>query len=325
MSAAKRGEQQELPCQKRDPGFGGAAQICPKFLDKGPVTVLPDCLRSNQASLRHAETAGKTVTGPPSTNLVIFREIWGFLKRFLPWQRQLRLISAVQQSSVKVQLLVVHHELAVPVESAWSTRQVFAHIEQEARRQYPTEQYVTGGVKFPDGRFEHESQLQSGSAFAQQQAKICLLPRANNQPPLMNQFKQLLTDQESRLESSFDKKLETMKEKQDEVTAFTAKPVLLRLASDILSMTLSAVRPDLRRGATDNIWDQPSNRHQSFATTFSVVSTTALPLERVYNSCGFQWHQIEQECFEQYLHLQTFMLVVKNSFVQVETRVLCYW
>lgn len=62
--------------------------------------------------------------------------------------------SAVQQPSVKVQLLAVHHELTVPVGSAWSIRQVFAHIEQEARRQYPTEQYVTGGVKFPDGRFE---------------------------------------------------------------------------------------------------------------------------------------------------------------------------
>lgn len=74
---------------------------------------------------------------------------------------------------------------------------------------------------------ECESQLQSGLAFAQQQGKFCLLPSANNQPPLMDQLKQLLTDETSRLESSFDERLTTMKEKQDAVTAFTAKPVLL--------------------------------------------------------------------------------------------------
>ena len=41
--------------------------MCPKFLDRGPVTVLPDCLRSNQASLRHAETA---LTRKPSPYLL---------------------------------------------------------------------------------------------------------------------------------------------------------------------------------------------------------------------------------------------------------------
>lgn len=221
--------------------------------------------------------------------------------------------SAVQQPSVKVQLLVVHHELTVPVGSAWSTRQVFAHIEQEARRQYPTEQYVTGGVKFPDGRFEHESQLQSGLAFAQQQAKICLLPRANDQPPLMDQLKQLLTDQESRLESSFDKKLTTMKEKQDAVTAFTAKPVLLRLASDILSMTLSAVRPDSRRGATDNIWDQPLHRHQSFASQLKkLCQQQRCPLNGSTIAVAFNGIRLNRNGTSNTYTLQTCMLVVKN-------------
>ncbi len=42
--------------------------MCPEFPDRGPVTVLPGCLRFNQASLRHAETALRPGTYPFSSN-----------------------------------------------------------------------------------------------------------------------------------------------------------------------------------------------------------------------------------------------------------------
>ena len=72
----------------------------------------------------------------------------------------------------------------------------------------------------------------------------------------MNQVKQ----QASKLQSSFDDKLKAQTDKQKAVTAFIAKPVLLRLASDILSLTVSTVRQDAKRGASENSWDQPLNR-----------------------------------------------------------------
>lgn len=140
-----------------------------------------------------------------------------------------------------------------------------AHINREVDRLYPAEKYVTSGVKFPDGRFQHDIQLGSGLAFAQQQAEVCLQPTAHKQPPLMDQVKQLLAEQASTLQTSFDDKLKAQTEKQDAVAAFTVKPVLLRLASDILSLTLSAVKRDTKRGVNDNIWEQPLSQHQSFA------------------------------------------------------------
>lgn len=111
------------------------------------------------------------------------------------------------------------------------------------------------GVKFPDGRFEHDTQLGSGLAFAQQQAAVYLQPTATIQLPLMDQVKQ----QASKLQSSFDDKFKAQTDKQKAVTAFIAKPVLLRLASDILSLTVSTVRQDAKRGASENSWDQPLN------------------------------------------------------------------
>jgi hypothetical protein len=78
-----------------------------------------------------------------------------------------------------------------------------------------------------------DSKLSSGLAFAQQQANVCLQPTANNQPPLMDQVRQLLAEQASMLQGDFDDRLKAQTKKQDAVTAFTAKPVLLRLASDI--------------------------------------------------------------------------------------------
>jgi hypothetical protein len=47
------------------------------------------------------------------------------------------------------------------------------------------------------------------------------------------------------------------------------------------------------------------------------MSTAASLFEWVYNSCGFQWHQIEQERYEQQWQLKALMLVVKHGFVQV--------
>ncbi len=173
--------------------------------------------------------------------------------------------TAGQYASVKVQLLAVRDELTVSVPSAWNAQQVLAHIKQEVNKRYPAGQYVTRRVKFPDGRFEHDSQLGSGLAFAQQQARVCLEPTATNQPTLMDQIDQRLAQQASQLEKTFNDRLNAQTEKQNAVTAFTAKPVLLRLASDILSLTLSAVRPDSKRGVTENIWDQPLKQHQDFA------------------------------------------------------------
>lgn len=125
---------------------------------------------------------------------------------------------------------------------------------------------MSPGINFLGGTFEHDGRLDSGLAFAQQRAKVCLQPTANNQPPIMDQCKQLLAEHANRLQRFFDDKLKAQTEKQDAVTAFTGKPVLLRLASDILSLTLSAVRQDSIHGATDNIWDQPLNWPQGFAS-----------------------------------------------------------
>ncbi len=228
--------------------------------------------------------------------------------------------TAMQFATVKVQLLMVHQELAVPVPVACSAQQVFAHITNEVEKLYPANHYVTRGVKFPDGRFEHNSQLGSGLAFAQQQAAVCLEPTANIQSPVMDQVKQLLAEQASRLEKSFEDKLIAQSAKQQAVTAFTAKPVLLRLASDILSLTLSAVRKDSKRGATENIWDQPLNRHPTFASQLQMLCQEQhCPLDGSTVAVAFNGVKLNRNGTSNNWQLQASVLVVKHTFIRVRS------
>ena len=69
----------------------------------------------------------------------------------------------------------------------------------------------------------------------------------------MDQVKQ----QASKLQNVFDNKLKAQTDKQKAGTAFIAEPVLLRLASDIVSLTVSTVRQDAKCDASENSWDQP--------------------------------------------------------------------
>ncbi|DBB02875.1 hypothetical protein WJX77_010779 [Trebouxia sp. C0004] len=121
------------------------------------------------------------------------------------------------------------------VRSAFRKQQTFELIEEELSRKYPGKQYVKTGVQFPNGRFEADSQLASGRAFAQQEAVICFQPTAGEQLPLMDQITQHLQKHEERLQSqlnaqllaqsqSYDAKLQTQAEKQSKINAFVCKP-----------------------------------------------------------------------------------------------------
>ncbi|DBA69691.1 hypothetical protein WJX79_000294 [Trebouxia sp. C0005] len=72
---------------------------------------------------------------------------------------------------------------------------------------------------------------------------------------------------------AYDKKLDTQAERQNRISAFVCKPVLLRLASDILSLTLSAVRPDARAHDKSDIWSMPLQQHKKFASSLSRLCT----------------------------------------------------
>ena len=176
----------------------------------------------------------------------------------------------MQYAPVKVQLLVVQAKVL-------GTHSRCLRIPNRRSTDFTLLSNMSPGINLFDGTFEHDGRLDSGLAFAQQQAELCLQPTANNQPPVMDQCKQLLAEQANRLQRSFDDKLkaqarsfddklQAQTEKQDAVTAFTVKPILLRLASDILSLTLSAVRQDSICSATNNSWNQPLSQHQGFAS-----------------------------------------------------------
>ena len=180
------------------------------------------------------------------------------------------------------------------------------------------------GVQFPDRRFEADSQLASSGAFAQQEAVICFQPPAGEQLPLMDQITQHLQKQKERLQSqldakllaqsqSYNAKLETQAEKQSRINAFVCKPVLLRLASNILSLTLSAVKPDARVHDRSDIWSMPLQQHKIFASSLNRLCTKLhCPLGTFSMAAGFNKIRVDRNgmyephahwllaCFEQF-------------------------
>ena len=210
-----------------------------------------------------------------------------------------RRAAPVQHSQISVRLLTAHNQVLVQVPSACSKQQTIKLIEEELSKKYPDKQYVKTGIQFPDGRFEADSQLASGCAFAQQKAVICFQPTAGEQLPLMDQITQHLQKQEERLKSqldaqllaqshSYDAKLDTQAKKQNRINAFVCKPVLLRLASDILSLTLSAVKPDARKHDRSDIWSTPLQQHKDFAAALNRLCTKMnCPLDTSSMAAGF--------------------------------------
>lgn len=92
----------------------------------------------------------------------------------------------------------------------------------------------------------------------------------------MHQITQLLQQQENRLQCYVDAKLSELaalhlaqSQRQNRVNAFVCKPVLLRLASDILSLTLSAVKPDARVHGRSDTWSTALQEHQNFASSLN--------------------------------------------------------
>ncbi len=106
----------------------------------------------------------------------------------------------VQYAPVKVQLLVVQPKVL-------GTHSRCLRIPNRRSTDFTLLSNMSPGINLFDGTFEHDGRLDSGLAFAQQQAELCLQPTANNQPPVMDQCKQLLADQANRLQRSFDDKL----------------------------------------------------------------------------------------------------------------------
>lgn len=72
---------------------------------------------------------------------------------------------------------------------------------------------------------------------------------------------------------SYNAKLQTQAGKQSKINAFVCKPVLLRQASDILSLTLSAVKPDARVHDRSDIWSVPLHQHRNFASSLNTLYT----------------------------------------------------
>ena len=73
--------------------------------------------------------------------------------------------------------------------------------------------------------------------------------------------------------AAYNAKLETQAEKQSRINAFVCKPVLLRLASDISSLSLSAVKPDARVHDRSDNWSTPLQHDKSFASSCNRLCT----------------------------------------------------
>ena len=87
---------------------------------------------------------------------------------------------------------------------------------------------------------------------------------------------------------SYDAKLETQVEKQSRLNAFVCKPVLLRLASEMLSLTLSAAKPDARVHDRSDIWSAPLQQHKTFASSCNRLCTEMhCPLNTASMAAGF--------------------------------------
>lgn len=89
----------------------------------------------------------------------------------------------------------------------------------------------------------------------------------------MDQIIQHLQKQEEHLQSQLDAKLEIQAEKQSRIIAFVCMPVLLGLASDVLSLTLSAVKPDAGVHERSDVWSTPLQQHKNFASSLSTLCT----------------------------------------------------
>ena len=91
-----------------------------------------------------------------------------------------RQAAPVQHIQLRVRLLTAHTQVLVHIPSACSKQQTIELIEEELSKKYPDKRYVKTGIQFPDGRFQADSQLASGSAFAQQGAVICFSQQQAN-------------------------------------------------------------------------------------------------------------------------------------------------
>ena len=111
--------------------------------------------------------------------------------------RKKRRAAPVQHAQIKVRLLTAYTQVLFQIPGACNKQQTFELIEEELSTKYPDKQYVKTGVQFSDGRFEADTQLASGGAFAQQEAVICFQPTAGEQLPLMEQITQHLQKQRS--------------------------------------------------------------------------------------------------------------------------------
>ena len=89
----------------------------------------------------------------------------------------------------------------------------------------------------------------------------------------MDQITQHLQKQEERLQSQLGATLEIQSEEQSRINAFVCKPILLRLANDVLSLTLSAVKPDARVHDRSDVWSTPLQQYKEFAFSLCTLCT----------------------------------------------------
>ncbi|DBB04010.1 hypothetical protein WJX77_001236 [Trebouxia sp. C0004] len=101
-------------------------------------------------------------------------------------------------------------------------------------------------------------ELASGHAFTQHQLEVCYVPRISSQNPFLEQL-------EATVRNEVQKQLAEHREQEEKRTTFLAKAPLLRLASDILSFTLTAVLPPPTANNSMDIWSRPLARDKQFA------------------------------------------------------------
>lgn len=166
--------------------------------------------------------------------------------------------SSSQQCQVKCRLNVLGAQFDVAVPPAAPPQQIYFALKQEADRRYPNHNWVQKSFQLSDGTMTLNHKLASRLAFAQHQLEVCYVPCNSSQNPFLEQL-------ETTVQNEVQRQLAEHREQEEKRTTFLAKAPLLRLASDILSFTLTAVLPPPTADDSKDIWSCPLARDKQFA------------------------------------------------------------
>ena len=129
--------------------------------------------------------------------------------------------------------------------------------------------WVCKGVFLPDGQLIQQNYPLKAKAFAEQQAQICVEPSNRDNMTFMDQIQAQLKQQKEGHDAAVQKLDDKIQLQTDENSrlwgsiSYLGSYKLMKLASDVLSLLLAAVRARETQGPND-IWSKMMQKHPSF-------------------------------------------------------------